>query len=136
METRICIDASIFIGYFRGRPIETAAFDKALTYPECCVTSIVTYEVLLGVARRKAGTEEREALADLACIPFGQVEAEHAAILHAQLIHLNADIGPKDVMIAATCIANDLPLLTANARHFRRVPQLQVIAADEFIATQ
>jgi predicted nucleic acid-binding protein len=135
METRICIDTSIFIGYFRGRPIETAAFDKALTYPECYVTAVVTYELFLGVARRKTGVEEREALEDFVCIPFGRAEAEQAATLHAELIQLNADIGPKDVMFAATCIANDLVLLTTNTRHFRRVPQLQVIAADEFIAT-
>ncbi len=135
MEARICVDTSILIGYFRNRPIETEAFEKALKSAECCVTSVVTYELLLGVARRGTSIGESEALQELPCISFGRPEAEQASALHAELIRRNADIGPKDVMIAATCIVNNLSLLTANARHFQRIPQLQVIAAEEFITT-
>ncbi|HET9949547.1 MAG TPA: type II toxin-antitoxin system VapC family toxin [Longimicrobiales bacterium] len=37
-------------------------------------------------------------------------------------------IGSNDLWIAAAAIAHDLPLVTRNARHFRRVPSLRVLA--------
>ncbi len=36
-------------------------------------------------------------------------------------------IGTNDLWIAATCVSNDVPLVTANVAHFRRVPDLEVI---------
>lgn len=37
-------------------------------------------------------------------------------------------IGTNDLWIAATALAHDLPLVTRNDRHFRRVPDLRVLA--------
>jgi predicted nucleic acid-binding protein len=36
-------------------------------------------------------------------------------------------IGANDLWIAATAIAHDLPLVTRNTDHFRRVPGLKVM---------
>lgn len=36
-------------------------------------------------------------------------------------------IGANDLWIAATALARDMPLVTRNERHFRRVPGLQVL---------
>lgn len=37
-------------------------------------------------------------------------------------------IGGNDLWIAATALAHDLPLVTRNEKHFRRVPDLEVIS--------
>ena len=37
-------------------------------------------------------------------------------------------IGSNDLWIAATAIANGMPLVTRNQRHFQRVPRLQVLS--------
>jgi tRNA(fMet)-specific endonuclease VapC len=36
-------------------------------------------------------------------------------------------LGTNALWIAATCVAHDLPLVTAKGSHFRRVPDLEVI---------
>ena len=36
-------------------------------------------------------------------------------------------IGANDLWIGATALANDLPLVTANEAHFRRIPGLNVL---------
>jgi len=56
--------------------------------------------------------------------------------LHDALIRRNEDIGVKDVLIAAACLVNDVPLLTSNEHHFRRVPELTVITPSEFAVPQ
>lgn len=45
--------------------------------------------------------------------------------------HLRANgelIGSNDLWIAATALAHGLPLVTRNVRHFRRVPDLEVLS--------
>lgn len=37
-------------------------------------------------------------------------------------------IGTNDLWIAATALAHGLPVVTANVEHFRRVPELDVVA--------
>jgi len=53
--------------------------------------------------------------------------ASIAAHLHAELIHRNKDIGVKDTLIAAICLSYNVPLLTANVKHFSRVDGLTLI---------
>jgi tRNA(fMet)-specific endonuclease VapC len=61
-------------------------------------------------------------------LPIDDAVAKRAAVLHAELIRQNQDIGIKDILIAATCLEHGVPILTANERHFSRVPGLEVIA--------
>jgi tRNA(fMet)-specific endonuclease VapC len=67
-------------------------------------------------------------------LPFDSGIAKRAAKLHAELISQNQNIGIKDVFIAATCLVNDMPLLTSNERHFSRVLELTVINPVALIA--
>ena len=55
---------------------------------------------------------------------------ERAAVLAGDLLALlerrGEPIGLPDVLITATALANGLTVVTANTRHFRRVPNLKV----------
>ena len=66
-------------------------------------------------------------------LSLNDASARRAARLHADLISRNQDIGIKDVLIAAICLEHDLPLLTANDRHFSRVSDLAVIKPVELM---
>jgi predicted nucleic acid-binding protein len=68
--------------------------------------------------------------------PFDEAAARRAATLHDELIRYNADIGVKDVMIAATCLERGLALLTMNERHFNRVSGLTVLTPKSLLGQQ
>lgn len=60
-------------------------------------------------------------------IPTDEAVALKWSELQRQLRLLGAPIGANDLWIAAASLCHDLPVVTANAEHFKRVPDLRVM---------
>ena len=43
-------------------------------------------------------------------------------------------IGTHDILIAAICLANGLPLYTKNVIHFSKIEDLQVLSPEEILS--
>ena len=105
----------------------------AMTAPDDRATSSVTVAELLFGAHR-AGVRSRELLEharrvvsdNIWVLPFDVEAAEEYAQLRAHLESRGTPIGDADTQIAAIALANDLTVVTANVRHFERVPGLPV----------
>jgi tRNA(fMet)-specific endonuclease VapC len=69
---------------------------------------------------------EREILDRLHVLPYKLPEALLTGDLYASQQRSGILIGLPDLMIAATALVNELVVVTANTRHFRRVPELAV----------
>lgn len=123
----LCLDTNVLIAYLKGREPGAAAVVKAVHEFSCYVTAITVYELLYGVARSRRHIGENALLGVMTTLPLDAAAARRAAIVHAALVERNADIGIKDVLIAAVCLEHSLPLLTLNERHFARVPELSVL---------
>lgn len=98
-------------------------------------------EILHGCHRAAdPGTQARrfafvEALFDLVPVyPFGLAEARRHADLWARLARDGMPIGAHDMLIGATALASGHTLATLNARDFRRVPGLRLLAVDQFVS--
>ena len=126
-RTQLCLDTNVLIDYLKGREPGASAVETAVKEYNCFVTSTTVYELLFGVARAKKEIGEQALLGVMSVFAFDGSVAKRATTLHAELISKNQDIGVKNVFIAATCLEKDVPLLTANGRHFSRVPELVVI---------
>lgn len=59
-------------------------------------------------------------------LPIDLAVARSHARLWADLTAAGTLIGSHDLWLAASCIANDLTMVTANRREFERVPGLVV----------
>ena len=100
---------------------------------DLAVSAITRYELLYGVERCSPGWKKREGgkvlllLEHMAILPFTGVTAAHAAFLRAGLEAKGHPIGPMDVLIAATALECDLPLVTRNLGEFQRVPGLKCV---------
>jgi tRNA(fMet)-specific endonuclease VapC len=132
--TRICLDTGLLISYLKGREPGASATLRAVRDFSCSVTAITAYELLFGLARSQKPIGEDELLGLMTILPFDGSAARRAAYLHDELLRAGLDIGIKDTMIAAIALENQIPLLTLNERHFLRVPNLQVLTAQEFIS--
>ena len=94
------------------------------------VPAFVRSELVLGASLADDGHAERFAveavLRPFRLLPFDERCANAHAALHAVLQRRGSLIGIADIMIAATAIAHDATVVTANIRDFARVPFLRV----------
>ncbi|MCE9635464.1 MAG: type II toxin-antitoxin system VapC family toxin [Planctomycetes bacterium] len=128
----VLIDSSILIECERGR-LDLAAQLARRPDDDFFVSVVTASEILHGVhraeqpgvrARRSAFVEA--VLAQFPLLDVNVATARAHARLWADLAATGSMIGPHDLWLAATCIANDLAIVTANVREFRRVPGLVV----------
>lgn len=97
---------------------------------EIVLSSIVLYELRVGVAKSRRPEAKRRQIEELArhatLLPFGGTEAADAANIRAALEAEGRVIGPHDILIAATARANGLTLVTHNTGEFSRVEGLRI----------
>jgi len=71
-------------------------------------------------------------LKEINVIPFDSKAAHAAVTIQAQLKGKRKTIDKADLFIAATAVANDIPLATLNLKHFELIDGLEVISGKEY----
>ena len=92
--------------------------------------SIITrYEILRGLEARGASRQlERfeDRCTESLVLPLADAVVTRAAKVYAELRRAGALISDADILIGATALVHDLPLVTENGRHFERIAGLTV----------
>lgn len=123
------LDTNVVIHYFKG---QGQVAERLLSTPpnEVALPSIAVFELEVGVLRSDNVSRRREQLRlfleVVATLPFGRAEARAAAQVRAALETQGLPIGPFDVLIAGTALAQHATLITRNTREFGRVDGLTV----------
>ena len=104
-------------------------FEK-LEPSEICIPSIVLAELVFG-ARYSRDYEKNlkivsEFIAPYRIVPFSEKEAVAYGKIREQLTKDGKLIGPNDMLIAATALANNAVLVTHNTDEFSRVAGLVI----------
>ncbi len=97
---------------------------------ELHISSITIAELYFGAARSRRARDNaqrvRTFVAPLVQVPFDRKVAEIYGSARAKLAARGRQIGPMDMLIAATGLGHGLVVVTNNQREFKRVPGLQV----------
>ena len=120
------VDTSALIAYLRKEPPGEIVFglleQEAVIVPAVCV-----FELLAGV-KSERHLQQRYQLLDLSEIAEIDREiSEKAAELFTAFRSKGITIDNEDLLVAATSIIHDLPLLTANMKHFRNIKTIDLI---------
>jgi tRNA(fMet)-specific endonuclease VapC len=95
------------------------------------LSTVTLYELLQGSRTEVAVLEQVHAMVASATIfDLTQDAAEMAASVNRYLARRGERIGDPDTLIAGICLDAGLPILTRNARHFERVPGLEVLGLE------
>ena len=94
-----------------------------------CTATVCVMELRYGALRVPKGEAlwtkiQKRILSKLAAMNFTYKEALKAAELLAHLYSTGQPIGIEDVMIASIALSNGLIVVTANTKHFSRIPNL------------
>lgn len=124
------LDSDVCIEFMRGRlPEVYERFQKS--EPSLYGVSAVVYGELMTGAAKSRNPEGNRFMtecfaAPFEIVPFDKKCAEAYATVRADLEGRGCKIGPKDMMIAATALANSAVLVTNNVGEFGRVKGLQI----------
>ena len=134
----VILDTSLLVAAERGS-IKFEAFLGAFRAEPIGIAAITASELLHGCHRASnAGVRARrmafvEALLDvIPVLPFGLPEARRHADLWVELVREGAMIGPHDLLIGATALAQGHGLATLNQREFSRVAGLRLLDVEPF----
>lgn len=128
---RYALDTNSVIYFLKGEFPELA--DRMRSYPSRMITipEMVRAELLYGVAKsqqREQNAQKLKAfLAPLEKLAFEGDAVDAYATIRCELEHQGQLIGPNDLVIAATCVAHNVTLVTRNTREFERVRGLKSI---------
>lgn len=127
MDTLIMLDTCVFIEYFRSKAKETTLLSKLIRQTrKLYVSAVVKYEVLSG-ANDNDREQWRQIFDKMTVLAFDDATVDTARMVCRQLKRDNKIIDLGDILIAATAIANDLPLATFNRKHFVRIRGLRLV---------
>ncbi len=118
------LDTNIIIELVRGNK-EIIELLKDVD-KEYYITSITKFEILVGVPKE----EELFWINFFPTLDFDSKAAEIAASIFKQLEKQGKLIELKNLFIGAVCIANNLPLLTLNKKHFERLKEFGLELID------
>jgi tRNA(fMet)-specific endonuclease VapC len=94
------------------------------------VSTITCAELWYGAAKsrqpQRSRAEQDALLLPFRILDFDGAAADRYASLRAHLARAGKPIGDRDLMIAATALANRMGVVTNNTREFVRVPGLRV----------
>ena len=129
------LDSCICIDLLRGKLPATYEVMRASDPRLFGIPSVVEAELLTG-AEKSAHARENRLLVERFLVPFARIPfdsrcAIEYARIRATLEGQGQRIGPNDLMIAATALANGAALVTSNVREFQRVPGLRVESWDD-----
>ena len=92
--------------------------------------SICVMELRYGALKRGNPSDlwtriEQQIVAKIRILPFSYKEAIKAGDLIHHLYSIGQPIGIEDIMIASIALSNGLTVVSANTKHFSRIPDLK-----------
>jgi len=121
------LDTNTLIYFFRGLG-QVPQNILSRSPSDIAVPAIVLYELRVGIEKSEAPQRRASQLFDFTSqveiLPFGNAEAEFAAVIRAKLEKKGTPIGPYDILIAATALSKNATLITHNIKEFSRIENL------------
>lgn len=123
-KTKYLVDTDVLINHLnRKRDTLNRLSEKENIV--ICISVLNKFELFRGIDNVKDKDSADNLVEYFDVYPVNELIAERASKI-AKINNLPA--GPIDILIAATCIENNLTLVTENRKHFKDIPGLVIYA--------
>ena len=123
------LDSGILIRHLRKYKGYPALLDDLAEQGILFISSMTRFEILRGM-REREHSDTADTLEALESLPIDNAVADLGGELVRAWRAKGITLGDADVLIAATALQHNLPLVTTNPRHFP-MPELTVYQADD-----
>ena len=106
---------------------------ELISREEATLTSISVFELYAGIEGKRRLNQIEALIRDLTILPLDVIEAAIAGKIYTQLKLKGQLIGTHDILIAAICLANDLPIYTKNVIHFSKIEDIKILSTEEIL---
>lgn len=121
------IDTSIFIEYLRSKNRVQTILANLPIDSVLYVSSITIFELYSGATDIRKRQDVDALLQGVFILPLNAATAKNAGLIYQDLRKRGSMIEVTDILIAATALANDLPVKTLNIGHFQRISELVIL---------
>jgi tRNA(fMet)-specific endonuclease VapC len=125
-DRRVLVDTSILIDFFRKKNKKKTTLFKIQQNHEIYASTITEFEFLAGVKDENV-LSLKHFFSKINLLTFDSNAAKKASSIYQDLKSKNQVIEFRDIFIAATAIAHNLPIATLNKEHFSRIEGLKIL---------
>lgn len=122
------LDTNVIVDLIRGNCPSLQDHFARMSLSEMAVPAVVVAELEFGSWHsgdyERHSREAFDVIRNFDVAPFGLKEAQAYGMIRQELSARGIIIGPNDLFIAATALANNGVLVTHNTKEFSRVPRL------------
>ncbi|NOY64059.1 MAG: type II toxin-antitoxin system VapC family toxin [Nitrospirae bacterium] len=126
-DQRVLIDTSIVIEHLRKRNKQKSILYKIFPQYEIVLSSISVFELYAGATDKRKISDIEHILSVIEVVPFTSAIAQKAAHIYQLLKKTNSLLDIRDLFIGATALTLNLPLVTLDKGHFKRIAELEII---------
>jgi tRNA(fMet)-specific endonuclease VapC len=126
----LMVDTTLLIDYFRKKDkSKTRLVQRSIQFPQLAISSVTEFEVYSGATSSQLDFWNK-LLAEILVFPFDSKAAQAAILIQQDLKKIRKTIEKADLFIAATAVANNLPLDSLNRKHFDKIERLNLLDPD------
>jgi len=129
----IVVDTDVVIDFFNGISPGAGVMSKLISRQEVALTSISVFELYAGIEGKRRLSQIETLIQGVTILPLDVIEAVIAGKIYTQLKSKGQLVGTHDILIAATCVANTVPLYTKNVAHFSKIEEIQVLSEGDIL---
>jgi len=130
----IVVDTDVIIDFFRDISPAAGVFSELISLKKAALTAISVFELYARIEGAKRLRQIENLVQELIILPLNTLEAAIAGRISTQLKSRGKRVGTQDILIAAICVANDLPLYTKNMAHFSLIKDIRLLSPNEVLS--
>jgi predicted nucleic acid-binding protein len=114
----------VLVGVLRGHEATIEMLVNLRRRLSLATSTVTAFELLRGQMTPRRTRDVTLLLGEFEILPLDLAAASEAAAIDRKLRAAGQGLPPGDTLIAGTALANGLPVLTHNVRHFGRIEGL------------
>lgn len=126
-DRKMVVDTGVFLEYLGATDKSQTLLQSVSSEGVLTISAITLYELYMAATTREKLRDVQVLTKELLVLPLTDDVALNAAKIFQYLKRQQKPIELRDILIAATAVVNDLPIMTLNRAHYEQIEGLKIV---------